>query len=97
MTLCLILLLLLKVNVTNGEKSIGICRSSITSWKNLIVNVESLFCIDNYFISISDYCCDWHVNDSIEVKRDCIRCLDELVDSILSETVVGMEMAQLSL
>ena len=46
---------------------------------------------------ISDFCCEFHVNDSHEVKLECIRCLDEIVDSILSHSVVGEFMCQMSL
>jgi hypothetical protein len=33
-----------------------------------------------YFFTV--FCCGWHIDHSIEVRLDCIRCLDELIDVI---------------
>jgi len=33
-----------------------------------------------YFFTV--FCCGWHIDHSTEVRLDCIRCLDELIDVI---------------
>ena len=48
-------------------------------------------------ISVSDFCCQFHVNDCQEVKLECIQFMNEIIDRILSRTVVGENMSQLSL
>ena len=48
-------------------------------------------------ICISDFCCGYHVNDCLEAKIECMKYMDELVESILSHTVVGHELSHLSL
>jgi hypothetical protein len=48
-------------------------------------------------VFIPDFCCDFHVNASVEVKMECIQYLNELVDMILSHTAVGDVMSELSL
>ncbi len=45
-----------------------------------------LFCTDDLlfysFVFIAVFCCQWHVGYSFEVKLDCIRHLDELVEFV---------------
>jgi hypothetical protein len=48
-------------------------------------------------VFIPDFCCEFHVNDSAEVKLECIQYLNEVVDYILSQTAVGDIMSELSL
>jgi len=46
---------------------------------------------------VPDFCCEFHVNDSLEVRLECIHYLNELVDFILSKSAVGDVMSHLSL
>ena len=39
-----------------------------------------------YFI-FADFCCEFHVNDPVPVKMECIACMGEVIDSILSQKV----------
>ena len=48
-------------------------------------------------VHFSDFCCEFHVNACLEVKLECIQYLNELVDCILSKSVVGDAMSELSL
>ncbi len=66
---------------------------------NCIVNVRMKLCIfiDESFFFISEYCCESHINDSLEVRLECIHYMDILIDSILSKSVVGDEMSELFL
>jgi len=45
-----------------------------------------LFCTDDLLFILlclfAVFCCQWHVGCSIEVKLDCIRHLDELVEFV---------------
>jgi hypothetical protein len=34
----------------------------------------------NVFVFFAVFCCNWHVDASLEIKYDCIRCLDECVE-----------------
>ena len=61
--------------------------------------MKLLFCIVKMIlICISDlFCCESHVDDCSEVKLECIQYMNEVIDSILSKSVVGDVFAQISL
>jgi hypothetical protein len=55
----------------------------------LIAKENHIFCIvkcENiylfFIIFVAVFCCDWHIDCSMEVKIECIRCLDDWVDHI---------------
>jgi hypothetical protein len=69
-------------------------------YKSYITNVGMrlfIYIVNCDFIYISDFCCESHVNDSLDVKLECIHYMNELIDCILSNTVVGDDLSQLSL
>ena len=45
-----------------------------------IVDLTSIFF--NFFVLV--FCCSWHINSSAEIKEECIRCLDYIVDQVIS-------------
>ena len=70
------------------------------SLKSNIANVKTkpFLCIGNFVsIYISDFCCEYHIDDCLDVKIECIRSLNEVVDFILSKTIVGDDMSKMSL
>jgi hypothetical protein len=48
-------------------------------------------------ICVSDFCCENHVDDSYEVRLECIRHMNEFIDFIVSNSVIGDEFGELSL
>ena len=59
---------------------------------NCIVSLNVvLICISDYF------CCEFHVDDCLEVKLECIHYMNELVDFIVSKSAVGDLLSHLSL
>ena len=84
----------------NVEKILRNFKSNTSSLKSNTANVKikPFFCIGNFvFIYISDFCCQVHVHDCLDVKIECIHVMNEFVDLILSKSVVGDELSKMSL
>jgi hypothetical protein len=48
--------------------------------KSFIFNLISFL----FFLFFSVYCCGWHIGSSLDIKRDFLQCLDDLVDYIIA-------------
>ncbi len=70
-----------------GERQLRFLKRNMLILKKFTANVRKvkLFCIVDLFFS--DFCCEFHINESHSVKMECIGYMDEVIESIVSENV----------